>query len=124
MANCSNIQKSYSFNQRVTQKQLDEGVILPLHASGAVVHITPLQNQKIPSLELKITSSQFMNLKEASSLYSQDESLNESLHIWPHQTMLGAGPFILKSNKATPQNEANAYLINVFEKYSLIYLKI
>lgn len=126
----SNIQKSYSYNQRVTAKQLEQGVTLPIHSPGAVVRIIPLQNKPIPALELKNTSSQFISLKDASSLYSQDEAVDESLRVGSHQTMLqikpelGSGNFIIKSKKTKSQNEANAFLINVFEKYSLLYLQI
>lgn len=126
----SNLQKSYSYTQRVTAAQLEQGILLPIHAPGAVVHITPLEDKAIPALELKSTSSQFMSLKDASSLYSQDEAIDKSLKIGPHQTMLqikpelGLGNFIIKSKKTKSQNEASAYLINVFEKYSLIYLQV
>lgn len=126
----SNTQKSYSYNKRVTAAQLEQGVILPIHAPGAVVNIIPLEDKAIPALELKGASSQFMSLKDASSLYSQDEAIDKSLKIGSHQTMLqispelGFGNFILKSKKTKSQNESNAYLIHVFEKYSLIYLQI
>ncbi|MBI2786857.1 MAG: DUF4785 family protein, partial [Legionella longbeachae] len=77
----SNIQKSYSYNKKVTAEQLKQGVTLPINAPGAVLRITPLQNKDIPALELKSTSTGFMSLKDASSLYSQDEAIDESLRI-------------------------------------------
>ncbi|PWY55916.1 DUF4785 domain-containing protein [Legionella qingyii] len=127
----SNIQKSYSYEQSVTAAQLQKGVILPIQAPEAVIRIIPLQkNKSIPELELKSASGNFMSLKEASSLYSQDEAIDESLRIGSHQAMLqikpelGAGNFIIKSNTTDSANEADNYLIYVFEKYSLIYLQI
>ena len=125
----SNRQKSYSYTKRVTTEQLEQGITLPIHAPGAVLHITPLQNKTIPPLVLKSAFGSFMNLKEASVLYSQDEPLAESLKTDLHQTLLQIKPelddgnFVLKSKKVQSHN-ANAYLVNVFEKYSLIYLQI
>ncbi|QMT60695.1 DUF4785 domain-containing protein [Legionella sp. PC997] len=127
----SNIQKSYSYQQRVTAAQLQKGVNLPVQAAEAVIRIIPLEkNKSMPELELKSGSGSFISLKEASSLYSQDEAIDESLKIGSHQTMLqikpdlGAGNFIIKSKSADSANEAHTYLIDVFEKYSLIYLQI
>lgn len=127
----SNIQKSNSYVKRVTAKQLARGIILPLQAPGAVLRITSLQNKTpLPSLQLRSGSSQFMNLKEASSLYSKDDAIDDSLRVDSSQTMLqirpelGIGNFILKSEKMRFEDRANEYLINVFEKYSLIYLQI
>ncbi len=127
----SNIQKSYSYNQQVTVAQLQQGITLPIHAPGAVVRIIPLQkNKSIPALELKSATSKFMSLKEASSLYSQDEAIDKSLRLDSHQTMLqikpelGIGNFIIKSKSVASSNTADTYLIHVFEKYALIYLQI
>ncbi|KTD72934.1 DUF4785 domain-containing protein [Legionella tucsonensis] len=127
----SNIQKSYSYNQQVTASQLQQGINLAIHAPEAVVRIIPLQkNKSIPALELKdAKSSEFISLKDASSLYSQDEAIDESLRIGSHQIMLqikpelGMGNFIIKS-KSKDSTNADSYLIHVFEKYSLIYLQI
>ncbi|WP_115704530.1 DUF4785 domain-containing protein [Legionella sainthelensi] len=126
----SNIQKSYSYTKKVSAAQLEQGVILPIHAPGAVMRIIPLEDKAIPVLELKNASDPFMSLKEASSLYSQDEAIDESLKMGTHQTMLqikpelGMGNFVIKSKKAKSHNESNTYLIHVFEKYSLLYLQI
>jgi hypothetical protein len=126
----SNVQKSYSYDKRVTAEQLAQGVILPTHAAGAIVRITPLQNKAIPSLELKSASSPFMDLKEASTLYAQDDAINESLRTNAQQTVLqikpelGMGNFTIKSKKSDPKNDAQGYLIHVYEKYALVYLEI
>ncbi|WP_454781147.1 DUF4785 domain-containing protein [Legionella sp. WA2022007384] len=127
----SNIQKSYSYEQRVTAAQLQKGVILPIQAPEAVLRIIPLQKDKsMPELELKSASGTFMSLKDASSLYSQDEAIDESLKIGSHQAMmqikpeLGIGKYVIKSKSTNAANEADTYLIHVFEKYSLIYLQI
>lgn len=83
----------------------------------------------MPNLVLQTPQNQHLSLKEASALYSQDEDLDESLLVAEHQTMtqlkpeLGFGTFILKS-QTTTANDANSYLINVFDKFSLLYLKI
>ncbi|MDR3443501.1 MAG: DUF4785 family protein [Legionella sp.] len=122
-------QKSYSYNQRITAKQLRQGVILSTRAPGAVVRITPLEKKAMPELELKTPQNISMTLKEASTLYNQDEVQDESLLTAMHHTMmqikpeLGFGSFVIQS-KNTKAREANAYLINVFDKFSLIYLEV
>ncbi|CAM3033289.1 Uncharacterised protein [Legionella steigerwaltii] len=127
----NNIQKSYSYHQQITAAQLQQGINLDIHSPEAVLRIIPLQkNKSVPALEIKSAASQFMSIKEASSLYSQDEAIDESLKIGSHQTILqikpelGSGNFILKSKQIDPSIDANKYLIHVFEKYSLIYLQI
>ncbi|MCW8443279.1 DUF4785 family protein [Fluoribacter gormanii] len=127
----SNIQKSYSYEQQVTAAQLRKGIIVPIQAPEALIRIIPLQkNKSLPELQLKSASSKFMSLKEASSLYSQDEAIDESLKIGSHQAMLqikpelGIGNFVIKSSATDSANAADNYLIHVFEKYSLIYLQI
>jgi hypothetical protein len=125
-----NVQKSYSYNKRVTAGQLAQGITLPMHAPGAIVRITPLQNKAIPSLELKNGSSPFMDLKEASTIYAQDEAIDESLRTNSQQTILqikpelGMGNFIIKSKNSDPKSNAQGYLIHVFEKYALVYLQV
>lgn len=125
----NNYQKSYSYNQVITQKQLRQGVAISTRAPGAVVRITPLQKKSVPTFVLQTPQKQDLSLKEASALYSQDEDLDESLLAAEHQTMtqlkpeLGFGTFILRS-QTTSANDANSYLINVFDKFSLLYLKV
>ncbi|KTC88705.1 DUF4785 family protein [Fluoribacter dumoffii] len=126
-----NIHKSYSYTKQVTATQLQQGISLAIHSPEAVIRIIPLEkNKSVPPLELKTSSGDFMSLKEAASLYSQDEAIDESLKINSRQTMLqikrelGKGPFIVKSKQAIPAGEAGKYLIDVFEKYSLLYLQI
>lgn len=125
----SNDQKSYSYNQVITLEQLRQGVAISTRAPGAVVRITPLQKKSVPTLALQTPQKQYLSLKEASALYSQDEDFDESLLAAEHQTMtqlkpeLGFGTFILKS-QTTSANDANSYLINVFDKFSLLYLKV
>ncbi|WP_392536853.1 DUF4785 domain-containing protein [Legionella sp. 227] len=126
-----NIQKSYSYTQKITATQLKHGITLPIHAPEAVLRIVPLQkNKSVPALEIKSANSKFMSLKDASSLYSQDDAVDESLKIGSHQTLLqlkpelGTGNLIIKSKHLDPSSDADHYLIHVFEKYSLIYLHI
>lgn len=121
--------KSYSYNQRVTAEELRRGVALSTRAPGAVVRITPLERKSMPELDLKTPQNQLMALKDASALYAQDETLRDAFMGADHQTMmqlkpeLGFGTFIIKS-KSSVTNEAPAYLINVFDKFSLIYLQV
>ena len=126
-----NVQKSYSYSQKITAAQLQQGINLPIHSPEAVLRIIPLQKDKaIPALEIKSTASKFMSLKDASSLYSQDEAIDESLRLGAHQTMLqikpelGSGNFVIQSKHINPSSDADQYLIHVFEKYSLIYLQV
>jgi hypothetical protein len=125
----SNEQKSYSYNQIVSAEQLQQGVALYTRAPGAVVRITPLEGKTIPELEFRTAQNQIMALKEASALYAKDESLGQSLLTTEHQTMmqikpeLGFGTFVIKS-KNQNIHHATDYLINVFDKFSLLYLKI
>lgn len=125
----NNQRKSYSYKEQVTLKQLQTGVVISTLAPGAVVRITPLQKKTIPQLQLKTPANQLMQLKEASSLYSQDEPLGDTLLETKHQTMfqikpeLGAGHFIIKSKTINPK-DADTYMINVFDKFSLTYLQI
>lgn len=118
----SNLQKSYSYNQYTTAKQLEQGVTLPIHAPGAVIRITPLsQSKAISELQLKNATSQFMSLREASSLYKKNETQrSDLLQIKPE---LGFGNFVLKSPQTVSQTDT-PYLINVFDKSSSIYLQI
>lgn len=121
--------KSYSYNQMVTAEQLHQGIKLSTRAPGAVVRITPLEKKAIPELELATPQNQLLSLKDASALYAQDEALGESLLTTEHQAMmqikpeLGFGTFTLKSKK-TSANDANSYLLHVFDKYSLLYLQV
>jgi hypothetical protein len=121
--------KSYSYNQLITAKQLHHGVALSTRAPGAVVRITPLQKKSIPELELKTPQNQQMSIKDASALYAQDGALDGTFLTTDHQSMmqikpeLGFGTFIITSKNNKP-SDADTYLINVFDKFSLLYLQI
>lgn len=125
----SNVQKSYSYKQQVTAKQLQSGVALSILAPGAIIRITPLQKKEMPQLQIKTPENKLMSLKAASSLYSQDDALADTLAASKHQTMLqikpelGAGTFIIKS-KTLDVKDTDTYLINVFDKFSLAHLQI
>lgn len=127
--NLNTAQKSYSYNQIITREQLQKGITLSTRAPGAIVRITPLQKKSVPRLDLQTPQNQHLSLKEASALYSQDEVMDESLLAIEHQTMaqlkpeLGFGSFILKS-ATNSANDAENYLIHVFDKFSLLYLKV
>jgi hypothetical protein len=125
----SNLRTSYSYVQRATLKQLQKGVVISTLAPGAIVRITPLHKKSMPQFILKTPTNKQMDLKEASTLYSQNEALGDTDFAIQHQTMLqlkpelGAGQFIIKSNTVDPQY-SDTYLINVYDKYSLTYLQI
>lgn len=123
----SNLQKSYSYKQRVTSEQLRAGVTVSTLAPGAVVRITPLQNKAMPQLKLKTPAHQLLNLKDASTLYSEDEAFGNVTT--KHQTMLqikpelGSGRFVIKSNNANIIN-TDSYMISVFDKFSKTYMEV
>ena len=125
----SNAQKSFSYKQKVTLKQLKEGVMVTTLGAGALIRITPLENKTIPQLVIKTPANQLLSLKEASALYSHDDDLGDSLLAQQHQVMaqikpqLGVGTFILKS-KQHNAHDADAYMLNVFDKFSLTSLDV
>lgn len=125
----SNLQKSYGYKERVTLEELRAGVRVSTLAPGAVVRITPLQNKPIPELQVKTPANQLLNLKEASALYSEDEGFGEAVTATKHQTMiqikpkLGSGQFTIKS-KDKAGKDSDAYIISVFDKFSLTYLQV
>ncbi len=125
----SNQQKSYNYREKVTAKQLNEGVIISTLAPGAVIRITPLQKKSVPQLMLKTPANQLMALKDASALFNQDKGSEEESLLMKYQTLLqikpelGAGKFVLKNN-AIDEKSTDTYLINVFDKFSLTYLQV
>lgn len=132
----SNRQTSYGYTKRVTSAQLNAGVKITTTAPGAVIRISPLQkNQAVPTLHITTPKKQVLGLKEASSLYSQNGALDESIDTSTHQTItqinpqLGAGEFtlqstaILKLQGAKAQTNA-AYMVHVLDKYSADYMQI
>ncbi|HRD69659.1 MAG TPA: DUF4785 family protein [Legionella sp.] len=125
----TNRQKSFGYQQKVTLKQLEHGVIISTRAPGAVIRITPLQDKPLPSLILSTPTNTNLTIREASALYSQDEPFDESLLASQNQTMLqikpelGAGKFTLKSVNSGSL-PSDAFMISVFDKFSLVYLQI
>jgi hypothetical protein len=132
----TNRQQSYGYTKRVTSTQLNAGVKISTTAPGAVIRISPLQkNQVMPPLHITTPKKQVLGLKEASSQYSQDSALDESIDTSTHQTItqinpqLGAGEFIIQSSGihalqgAKAQTNA-AYMIHVLDKYSPDFLQI
>ncbi|STY83188.1 Uncharacterised protein [Legionella quateirensis] len=125
----NNSQKSYGYKERISLEQLRAGVLITTTAPGAVVRITPMQNKLIPQLKIKTPKNQLLSLQEASALFSQDEPFGDKTLSTKHQTMLqikpelGFGTFILKSEEHS-SNDADAYLINVYDKFSPTYLDV
>ncbi|MFI4963720.1 MAG: DUF4785 domain-containing protein, partial [Legionellales bacterium] len=114
----SNAQKSYSYQQQVTMKQLRAGVPISTLAPRAVVRITPLQSKSVPLLNLVTPTQKVVSLKEASSDYMQDGTLGNSELSLKHQTMLqlkpdlGFGTFIIQT-KDTQAKDSERYSIHV-----------
>lgn len=125
----NNSQKSYGYKERISMEQLRTGVKITTTAPGAIVRITPMQNKLIPQLSIKTPKNQLLSLQDASALYSQDEPFGDKTLSTKHQTMLqikpelGFGTFILKSDEVSLKN-ADAYLINVYDKFSPTYLEV
>lgn len=125
----SNKQKSYSYREKVTAKQLNEGIVISTLAPGAVIRITPLQKKSTPQLMLKTPANHLMALKEAAALFNQDEGSEEESLLTKNQTLLqikpelGSGKFVLKT-KTIDRNSTDAYLISVLDKFSLTYLQV
>ncbi|KTD83003.1 DUF4785 domain-containing protein [Legionella waltersii] len=125
----SNAQKSYGYKELVNIEQFKKGIEVYTQSPGAVIRITPLQNKTIPQLLIKTPSNDTMSIKEASSLYSQDQELGDLIAANKHHTMLqikpelGAGRFIIKTKEISPDN-AQGYVISVLDKFSLTYLQV
>lgn len=124
-----NTQKSIGYRETVSLEDLQEGFGITTLAPGAVIRITPLQNKPIPQLQIITPSNQLMTLKDASALYSEDESFGEARMSAKHQTIfqikseLGAGKFLLKNSTQNSKN-GDRFLISVYDKYSETYLQV
>lgn len=124
-----NTRRSYSYKEVVTAAQLQHGIKLTTTAPGAVIRITPMQNAALPNLEIQTPTNQSLKLKEASTLYSDDQSLMEESSpptpptIFQLKSELGHGTFTMKSHNAkTATNDK--YVISVFDKFSMNYLQV
>ncbi|MBN9230156.1 MAG: hypothetical protein BGO90_14400 [Legionella sp. 40-6] len=123
-------EKSYSYNQMVTGKQLKQGVIVSTRAPGAVIRISALDSRSTPPLQLITPTQKMMSLPQAASVYGENEALESTplsgsgLHTWLQlKPELGFGKFILKTQNASAQSNQN-YLLHVFDKFSLMFLKV
>lgn len=125
----SNAQKSYGYKQKVTMEQLRKGVAITTLAPGAVLRIVPLQKNAEPTFELVTPGKKHFSLQEASSLYSENETLGDSSLAVKQQKMLqikpelGAGTFLLQTEDRTAKNN-DTYLISVLDKLSLSYIRV
>lgn len=123
----SNAQRSYSYKQRISIEDLRAGVKLANVAPGAIIRIIPLQDKNLPKINIKTPSNKLMDLKEASSLYSEDESLGDVIS--KHQAMLqikpelGAGRFTIQTNNILAKS-SDAYMVSVLDKFSMNYLEV
>lgn len=106
----SNRQTSYHYRKQVTAAQLRAGVALSTDAPGAVIRITPLQKQSMPSMHLITSNKKQLSIKDASALYKQDTQTFFQL-----KPEAGFGQFTLQSNGAIAEG---TFLINVFDKFS------
>lgn len=123
----SNAQKSYGYRVIATLEELQNGFAISTLAPGAVVRITPMQNKSVPAIKIKTPANKLLSLEEASTLYSEDEGLSEN-DAKTKQTMLqikpelGAGRFVIKTTSRGKKTDA--YVINVFDKFSYTYLEV
>jgi hypothetical protein len=124
-----NTQRSYSFKEIVTAAQLQQGVKLTTTAPGAVIRITSMQHAALPDLEIQTPTQQSLMLKEASTLYSDDQSLMDEAGssnpptLFQLKSELGKGTFTIKSKNAKSATN-DKYVINVFDKFSMNYLQV
>ena len=125
----SNRQESYGYRQQVSAEQLHKGVVIYTLAPGGIIRIIPMQQQTMPQLILQSPDKQLLGLKEASTLLTENEALDESLFANNKQTMLqikpelGSGTFIIKTNQPI-NKKTDSYLISVLDKYSHTYLQV
>lgn len=125
----SNWQKSYGFREKISLSQLQQGVAITTLAPGAIIRIDSIQGTPIPSLNIITPNQRVIPLKEASTLYSQDETMGDLRFALKHQTLLqlkpelGSGLFIIKSNHIQ-KNKSDAFLVHVYDKFSSSYLGI
>ncbi|RUR07333.1 DUF4785 domain-containing protein [Legionella sp. km772] len=123
----SNKQQSYSYRQKVSTEELQKGVALSLLGSRAIIRVSPINKAPSLALSLKTPSQKTMSLQEASSLYSENQSLEPSFSpnnetIVQIKPELGKGSFILKSLGQDHNN--SSYMINVLDKFSLTHLDV
>lgn len=126
-------QKSKKYLVMASLKQLQQGVAIYTLAPEAVIRITP---QKVkpsikPQFSLATATQGNLSLKEASSLYAQDEASADvapfddqssiALQLKPD---LGAGKFIVQSDSSIVGHENDVYAIHVFDKLSSVYLTV
>ena len=123
-----NAQESVSYEQKISAKQLQEGVSVTIEAPGAVILLTPLQEKPLPNVDL-YTQNQRPTLKQPFALQAHNEEISAALMAVPYQHImqinpdLGAGTFILKTTEAiTPSSDS--YLLHVYDKFSSTSAKI
>lgn len=118
-----NLQTSYSYREKVSSKQLQQGITISTLAPEAIVRITPLQHNTPPHLFIKTPNNQRLNLREASTQFSENDMFGEDRLTIPHQIVmqlkpaLGAGQFILKSDDQQ-NDDMDSYQISVYDKFS------
>ncbi len=123
------LQKSYSYQKKVTQAELQAGVELNTLAPGAVVRISSLSGKPIPPLQIKTRDDNILSLMDASSLSSQNQPFGDpSLNSQPQTVLqlkeeLGAGPLQLLTSEQDV-NKDELYLVSVFDKYSSVYMTV
>ncbi len=123
----SNQQKSYSYTKKITAKQLLQGINLNTTGPSAILRVTPLQNKPLPTFYLSRGQQQKMPLKNAASLYSDNETLSSAFPTSPHQLLmqlnadLGSGQLQLQAENVA---DNDAFLIHVFDKNSPLYLQL
>lgn len=125
-------QKSKKYTIATTLKQLQQGVALNTLAPGAVIRIIPQHQNNFPvQFTLQSPTQGTLALKNASSLYAQDEAAAEANPLLDKPSIalqlrqdLGYGQFILQTNSAIAGHENDPYVIHVFDKFSSVYLTV
>ncbi|KTD20386.1 Uncharacterised protein [Legionella lansingensis] len=121
---------SRKFRIKATAEQLNKGVVIYTQAPSAVIHITSA-SQLTSKPEFYITShkGEKLKLQEASSLFSKDESLqntvfSDGLLALQLKEEVGAGRLILSSTPGTLKGNEGPFIISVYDKDAPTYLKI
>lgn len=121
----TNKQKSYSYHQKITTKQLQAGVTLSHLSVGAIIRISPITTKEMPHLLLETPAHRLLTLKEASFLYTEDDlrAFSKPKEIMAQlKTELGKGNFILRGQIDKPNN--NEFILHIFDKNSVTHLDV
>lgn len=123
-------QTSRKYQIKTSLEQLKKGVAIHTQAPGAIIRISPVNPDSAIKPEFRIKNGSGLNLtlQDASSLFSKDKALEntvfarKTLALLQLKPELGSGEFILTSS-TTPLNDEN-FIIHVFDKFSSTALTV